>query len=190
MYVDCSHEHSCRAEYADGPFRCLRLVPGVGSRDLIARRAHSDLPTPGSDGRTTLLRARRQHPDRHWWIGCCDPLLVESGHHIDRAGWVQRIRARGCRYSCRRGARLSFLRLAGRSVLEPDSSHQCLRSGAGDLYSGDSGVLGRGRERLSSSAAGSRQMGVRNPGGDHRERPVRHLPLRPTALRSTRFPWW
>src|SRR5215213_10319554 len=79
MYVDCSHESSCRAEYADGPNRCLRLVPGVGSRDLPARRAHSDLPTPGSDGRTTLLRARRQHPDRDWWIGSCDPLPVERG---------------------------------------------------------------------------------------------------------------
>src|SRR5215208_4604151 len=79
MYVDCSYESSCRAEYADGPNRCLRLLPGVGSRDLPARRAHSDLPTPGSDGRTTLLRARRQHHDWDWCIGSCDPLPVERG---------------------------------------------------------------------------------------------------------------
>ena len=51
---------------------------------------------------------------------------------------------------------LAFYALQGGSVLEPDSSHQCLRPGARDLYSGDSGVLGRGRERLSSFAAGSR----------------------------------
>jgi hypothetical protein len=62
----------------------------------------------------------------------------------EQAGF-QRIRARGYRCRCRRSARLSFLRLAGRSVLEPDSPRQCLRPGARDLYSGDPGVLGCGR---------------------------------------------
>ena len=62
---------------------------------------------------------------------------------VSRAGTVSTqqagFRARPRRYRRRswRGARLRFLRLAGRSVLEPGSLHQRLRPGARGLHGGD-----------------------------------------------------
>src|SRR5215208_4521981 len=105
---------------------------------------------------------------------------------VSRAGTVSTQQAgfrggrpRGHRRRGRRGDRLRFLRLAGRSVLEPGSPYQRLRPGLGGLHSGDPGLLGRDRERISGFVARSRQMGLLDPGGDHCEHPVRVLPLRP-----------
>src|SRR5829696_3864551 len=180
MQVPCRHERSRRTEHSDGTLSHHQLVPVVGPPNLPARGTYPHLLTPGGLGRSALLRARRQHPDRDRRIGPGDPLPVEGWHRIDRAGRVPRTRARDHRRRDRRGVGLRFLCLAGCSVLEPNSSNQCLRPSAGWLHSRGSGVLGCDRKPQSVCAArGSRQMGILDLCCGHRERILRRLPPSP-----------
>src|SRR5829696_5968048 len=180
MQVPCRHERSRRTEHSDGTLSHHQLVPVVGPPNLPARGTYPHLLTPGGLGRSALLRARRQHPDRDRRIGPGDPLPVEGWHRIDRAGRVPRTRARDHRRRDRRGVGLRFLCLAGCSVLEPNSSNQCLRPSAGWLHCRGSGVLGCDRKPQSVCAArGSRHMGVLDLCCGHRERILRRLPPSP-----------
>src|SRR5215216_1059318 len=143
MHVHCTHERIFRTEYSQSAHPHHRPVPGVDPRDLSARRTHSHLTTAGGYGRTTLLRARHQHPDRDRRVGAGDPLHVEGANRIDPASRVPRARPRSRRRRDRGGVGPRFLCLAGRSVLEPSSLRQRLRPGAGELHSRGTGLLGR-----------------------------------------------
>jgi hypothetical protein len=80
-----------------------------------------------------------------------------------------------CRGRC--GTWLRHLRCTGCSLLKPRSRPQHLRSGARGIGGRGAGVLGGGRERRGVSPAGSREVGVCDLGGDHRQRFIRRLPL-------------